>query len=195
MVDFAKLIGWREPVEIYLAAMGNPEPLATRIKENEPFTELERRTMVHFLRGELKPPKRKRGQKRLPYLTTIEDVHENIIREAVLNYHHIMSEIEKEHGSKYRLKFEVIEYIANRDGLDFDALLNRINRPKEDKNTSRYDGVPHAVKGFHKWLHRTGQLEGYPRYVSSVTIDTALLKELRRLEREDFEGKANDPPK
>jgi hypothetical protein len=198
MVDFAELTrpgGYHYPEEVYLAAVGKPRKLARRILENEKLPPNERRALSAFLMGELLPPKRKRGQKRLAYLTTIENVNERLTLDAVLDYHHIMREVKKEYGTNHKVKFEAIEYISERDGINYDTLLNRINRPKKGADKPALQEVSYQVVEFHRWLHKTGRLSEYPPYISSVTAETAMLKAERELRREDEQSGKNDPPK
>ena len=192
MTDFAKLIGWREPEEIYLAAVGNPKPLSNYILTNPKFTELERRTLAAFVRGELRHPKRRRGQKRISYLPTLDDAYESILSNAVLDYHWIMTKVEEEQGSKHRVKFDCVEYISQRDGLNFEALLNRINRPTKGQTNQNEIEVPHAVKQFHRWLHRTGRLSDYPPYYGGVAAMSAAIMGKRMLESDPEELDQND---
>jgi len=198
MVDFADLIhpdGYHYPVEVYLAAVGKPERLARRILENDKLPPNERRALASLLRGELKPPKRKRGQKRLGYLTSTEDVNEQLILDAVLDYHHIMGEVKKEYGTNHKLKFDCIEYISERVGINYDTLLNRINRPRKDLGKKAADKISYEEVEFHRWLHKTGRLPDYPPYVASIAAETALLKMKRDVEREDVDVEKKDPLK
>ncbi len=182
-MDFDKI--FREPVEVYLAAIGDTEPLACRLLSDEPITDWEREALAIFVRGELKPPVRKRGQRRIPYLTSIQDIPEKIMTDAVFDYHYIMTRVEDETGSKHGMKFDVAEFIAKRDCLEVEALINRINRPKSsEKPVNHAVNTPGVVREFHRWLHRTGRIPHYPRYVSAPGITAALVKEMRRLNSE-----------
>jgi hypothetical protein len=175
MVDLAEL---REPEEVYLAAIGNREPLACRILDEKPFSNWERRALAAYLRGELKSPVRKRGQKQLPYLKgTDAQVREYILIGAVFEYHYTMESVKKETGTTHKMKSKVAESIATSNGIDVETLIHRIDRQKKltpKKNIG--DTPPHVVRRFHLWLHRTGRLENYLPYIDSTAFSVAMGK-------------------
>jgi hypothetical protein len=173
---------FREPEEVYLAAIGNTEALACRILDEKPLSGWERLALAAYLRGELKPPVRKRGQKKLTYLNgTMDDVYESILTVAVSDYHRIMAGVKKETGSTHKMKSRVAEFIAIRDEIDVEKLINRIDRSRKlAPEKSIGDTPPNAVRLFHWWLHRTGRLENYPRYIGSRFFAAEVVKMLRR---------------
>ena len=83
-----------EPVEVYQAAMGDPEPLARRIESGVEMKSWEREALVCFLRGELVPPKRGKGEKTVSYLHDTEAyAFKAELENAAALYQHIMDHI------------------------------------------------------------------------------------------------------
>ena len=179
MDDFDAL--FREPEEVYLAAIGDTEALACRILDEKPLSGWERLALAAYFRGELKPPVRKRGQKQLTYLNgTMADIYESILTDAVSEYHYMMAAKKKATGTTHKMKSMVAGFIANRDGIDVEKLINRIDRPRKlAPEKSIGDIPPNAVRLFHWWLHRTGRLENYPRYIGSSFFATEVVKMAR----------------
>lgn len=149
-----------EPVEVYLAAVGDPEPLARRIESSVHMEEWERDTLACFIRGELIPPKRKRGQKAIPYLENTEKHHRwRALENAAAMYREIMHRLNA-NGSNHLRRNEVLEYVAKHDSLNVETLDNYLRRSTKDKSKRR-DTPKRVIVLFHQWLHRTGRLKDY----------------------------------
>jgi hypothetical protein len=106
----------------------------------------------------------------------MKSAREAHMRNAVADYHWIMAEVEKEKGSRHRMKSDVAEYVANLENIKVETLIDRINRSEKAKSLKEENnGVPHAVRQFHHWLHRTGRLPDHPPYIPSIALGVALL--------------------
>ena len=148
---------FREPVEVFLAAVGDTEPLALRIESGEQMYLWEREALACYLRGQLIPPRRGKGQKVIPYLNDTEDYcRKRDLENAVHLYH----QIRREQGTVYGERDEVVQDVAEHIGLNFETLNNRLRRSRNVKSDSD-DSAKTIIEHFHRWLRRTGRLPEY----------------------------------
>ena len=157
-----------------MAAVGDPEPLARRIESGAHMDTWERETLACFLRGELIPPRRGKGEKRIPHLGNVEADHrQRDLQNATLHFREIMSSLEVA-GSKYGKRDEVLRYVAELHKVNLETLDNNIRRSKAAKSSS-FDPPRIAVVLFHQWMHRTGRLLDYEPRIS--VLDWLILKD------------------
>jgi len=126
-----------EPVEVYEAAAGNGELLAQRIESGAEMTGWERVALVAFLRGELVPPKRGRGQRTLPHLSfgTKEHLERLRVKNSVALLRYIMRRL-KESGKAYGNFESALEHVAAHDKLsqvEIESVVNLYRRPLKPK--------------------------------------------------------------
>lgn len=178
----------REPIEVYQAAAGDPEPLAKRIESGAEMYEWERDTLAAFLRGELVPPKRGRGQRTLAHLAegTEEEVKRRRIKNAAVLVDFIMQELRKK-KEHYGRKQEVIDHVSKKKYLSWEE-INRLHDMLKsgawsEPNFQKDDGNG-ILHNYHRWLLKTGrlpefpQLVGYemsPEYILKVFLDEGLI--------------------
>ena len=169
----------REPIEVYEAAAGNTEPLALRIESGAVMHDWEREALVAYLRGELVPPKRGRGQQTLPHLTqgTKQALEQLRIENAVVLLRHIMK-ILKADGEKYKIFDKAIAHVVEHRALTGEEQERVVNRYRRSK-ASKVDGVADLKWGivipYQQWLLRTGRLPEYPQRVGFLER-SAILK-------------------
>ncbi|MCF7700931.1 hypothetical protein [Loktanella sp. M215] len=158
----------REPDEVYEAACGNPEPLAQRIRSGVEIFDLEREALAALICGELVQPSRK--IKRLPYLGNTEaDFRRRDLDNAVHLYRYMMRQIVAAGASKHGYRSKVAEYIAERDNLTVDAILDHYdhaNKPSRVRRGKAKKEPSDAVQRYHRWLHEHGRLPEHAAYVS-----------------------------
>ena len=149
---------FREPVEVYLAAVGEPTSLAERLRSTVELTSLEREALALLVKGELKPPKLGRGEKRPKYLYHhFESYDLMLLPNAEALYQHIMSKLKKTKRA-YGRAHEVLAYVSEHDDIESEKLFNYLRRPKDEK-ARRKPRLPRGVlQRFHLWLYRTGRL-------------------------------------
>jgi hypothetical protein len=163
------LIALREPVEVYEAATGNGEPLAQRIESGAEMHEWERAALAAYLRGELVPPKRGRGQRTLLHLAagTKEALKRQRIENSVVKLRFIMGQL-RDRRESYGKFQKVLDYVAEQDGLsrhEIESVNNRFNRaekPKKCPDTAPANGI---VRLYQRWLLETGRLPDFPQQV------------------------------
>lgn len=164
----------RHPVEVFEAASGNPEPLAQRVESGIRMSDTERAALAAFLRGELVPPKRGRGQTTLPHLArdTREEVERRRIRDAVAVLRFHMRDLRKR-GERHVKFADVLNHVAKERGLsaeEIESALNLYKRGSKAKN--RYHGsiygdpAKNIVKIYQRWLLNTGRLPEFPQPIS-----------------------------
>jgi hypothetical protein len=158
-----------EPVEVYLAAVGNKEPLACRIESGAEMKSWEREALACYLRGELIPPKRGRGQSVISYLDDTE-AHQKKrdLENAAVLYHQIMRQINLETGSVYRKREAVLQCVAKHFGLKESDTLNNYLRRSLKATAEIKDSSNITIELFHKWLHRTGRLPEYGKRITAL---------------------------
>lgn len=163
-----------EPVEVYQAAMGDPAPLARRIESGVEMKSWEREALACFLRGQLVPPKRGKGEKTVSYLHDTEAYALKAeLENAAALYQHMMDHIRHREGSNYGKRKLVLEEVADIMGLSVDTLNNYLRRSKRAKEQSE-DQTHWVIVQFHRWMRKNGHLPEYgPR-------ETPLGKQLRR---------------
>ena len=156
-----------EPVEVYMAAVGDTEPLAQRIESGVEMMSWERETLACFLRGELALPRRGKGEKSIPHLKNTEAHHrQRDLENATLHFHEMMRRLE-EAGTKYGRRDDVLKYVAELHRVNLETLENRIRRSKVVKSKT-HEPPKMAIVLFHEWLHRTGRLPDYEPRISAV---------------------------
>lgn len=149
---------FREPVEVYQAAVGEPDQLAERLRSTAKLASWEREALALLVEGELKPPKLGRGEKKPKYLYHSHEHHDLMkLANAEALYKHIMWELRKANQA-YGRSNEVLEYVSRKDGVDIEALLNYLRRPKGEKSGRKPRLPKGALEWFHLWLFRTGRL-------------------------------------
>jgi len=152
---------FREPVEVFLAAVGEKEPLAARIESGEQMYLWEREALACYLRGQLVPPRRGKGQKMIPYLNDTENYcRKRDLENAVNLYHRVVHQIRHEQGTIYGKRDEVVKNVADQFGLDFETLNNHLRRSQNLKSDSD-ESANTIIEFFHRWLRRTGRLPEY----------------------------------
>lgn len=157
---------FRDPVEVFQAAMGDPKPLAEYLRSEERLTLPDREALALLIEGQLTPPKRKRGQRSLSYLDTDDSVTRSEMKNAEFLVKHIMAKA-KEAGEGHGIYPRVLEYVAEHDCLDIEKLDNYIKRSATSKEV-RDDAseLPRLVVRFHQWMHEQGLLPAFPRKIS-----------------------------
>jgi hypothetical protein len=165
---------FREPLEVYEAAIGNPEPLAKRIESGAEMTGWERVALVAFLRGELVPPKRGRGQSNLPHLESMtkEKLRRQRIRNSAAKLRHYMDQL-RERGEHYGNFAKVLDHVAEQDKLSEDevqSVNNHYRKGRENQKGTNETPAGGVVLVFHKWLLRTGRLPELPQPVSHLEM-------------------------
>lgn len=163
-----------EPIEVYQAAIGDPEPLARRIESGVEMMSWEREALACLLRGELMPPKRGKGETTVSYLNDTEAYASKAeLENAAALYQHMMNDIRHKDGSNYGKRKLVLEQVADLMGLSVDTLDNYLRRSKRAKEQSE-DQPDWVIVHFHRWMRKNGHLPEYgPR-------ETPLGKQLRR---------------
>jgi len=151
-----------------MAAVGDREPLARRIESGAEMKSWEREALACYLRGELIPPKRGRGQSMISYLDDTEAHHkERDLENAAVLFHHIMRQIRLETGSVYGKREEVLQDVAEHFKLkESDTLDDRLRRSQKAKAEIE-DTSNTTIELFHKWLRRTGR---FPEYGTRITF-------------------------
>ena len=171
------MLKFREPIEVYEAALGNTEPLAKRIESGVEIYQYERDSIAAYIRGELVPPKLKRGEKTVPYLNNTKNEFDNInMKNAVCEYHYFMRLIKKSKGNNNDASKCVTSYIANKRIVDEEKLINNIRRSKISKLEKKTVITPIIIQNYHKWLHITGKLPNYQKYMHPAEMMIANLK-------------------
>lgn len=172
----------REPVEVYQAASGDPEPLAKRIESGAEMFDWERETLAAYLRGELVPPKRKRGQSTLSYLArrTEEEVKRRRIIDAAVWVEFIMRELRKT-GQNYRKRTEVIDHVSKEKCLSGNEILrlNTMLKSGAWKESDSQKYLPVGIsQNFHFWLLKEGRLQDFPQLVAYSISPEIIIKAL-----------------
>lgn len=165
-MDLADL---REPVEVYEAAAGNGEPLAQRVESGAKMNGWERAALAAYLRGELVPPKRGRGQRTLPHLAegTKEALERQRIANSVAALRFYMGQL-RERGEHYGNFAKVLDHVAAQDGLsaeEIESVVYRYRRTEKPKARPDTDPAKGIVRRYQRWLLDTGRLPEYPQPV------------------------------
>jgi hypothetical protein len=150
------LADFRKPVEVYEAAIGNPKPLAERLRSGERLTEMERDALAALVEGKLKSPNLGPGKGRPNYLWTTWEAYVAMkLPNAEALYRHVMRELRKV-GEHYGRAEEVIEYVAKRNDIHASSVKNYLRRAKAEKVDREPRGPRNAVEWFHRWLYERG---------------------------------------
>ena len=127
------LLELREPVEVYRAAIGQPDSLIKRLRSTEPIYEREREALAAYFEGKLVPLKRGRGKAKPNYLLSYAELDEAYrLPDAETWYRYVMAELRKA-GEAYGRASEVLEFVAQKYGLDANTLANHLRRPAREK--------------------------------------------------------------
>lgn len=147
---------FREPVEVYRAAIGQPEALIKRLGSKEPINSWERGALAAYFERKLVPPKRGRGEAKPRYLHSYAERDEAYrLPNAETHYRYIMAELRKA-GEAYGRASEALEFVAQKYGLDPEALNNYLRRPAREKAGRKPRRPEGVVEMFHAWLYREG---------------------------------------
>lgn len=166
MADFSEL---REPIEVYLAAAGDPKPLADRIESRAELHAWERQAIALFLRGELQRPDqngslkfRSRGKKRVSYMPLRERDHIALnAQRAAETYRFYMSELRRS-GTAHNKSDIVTEQVAREFSITPDAVRNALkSSPNTRKQCPSEEETNSLVQRYHAWLFNTGRLKSY----------------------------------
>lgn len=133
-MDF--LLTYREPCEVYRAAIGDPSELTERLRSGTQLSDWDREAIALLLNGELIPPKNSphNTPRALNRLRRAEIMQRR--RNAVVFYRLIMSELKKS-GEAYGASEKVIAYVAERDGISEESLRADIRRNVRNSATRR----------------------------------------------------------
>lgn len=162
-------IDWREmrePVEVYLAAIGNTAPLEEKLKGEEKLTRWERDALACLIAGKLTRPKRKRGQRTLPHLFQGTEAHAEQLKleNAVVLYEQIMAELRKR-GEAYGRAMEAAEYVCEHDGIEIEKFLNFQRRTGQRDFAELESDLDPTVRCFQRWLLENGHLPEFPQII------------------------------
>ena len=166
-------IEFREPVEVYEAAMGNRQPLADRLRSKAPLGKIEREALACLIEGRLKgPPGRKpgRGSGKPRYLHTgVEYLQAMMLPFAEARFQEIKQRMEAEgvfHGNAGELEDYIAkEYLTHPEASDDEKEEVRERFAQYRRWTKKYkeSRMPRppadAVEGFHHWLYMQGRTE------------------------------------
>lgn len=150
------LMQFRDPIEVFKAAIGNTEPLAARLRSNENIYPREREAIALLVSGKLIPPRRKRNieQEIIDYYARKE--YSRKIEKSVFLYRHLMNKL-KEQGRAYGMSKEVIAYVSDRDGIHSEKVLHEVRRanrsPREREEHPLHGEYGDLVGIFERWCH------------------------------------------
>ena len=115
----------REPIEVYKAAIGEPDDLIAYLLSDQPINNWMRDALALYLMGELIPPKPRGGQPMKPSTR-------NVRLFACLLYQDRKREIIKEKGSFYGEAKRLKEEVAENCGIDVETLDQDLRHGKLD---------------------------------------------------------------
>lgn len=160
MVDLAGP-EFREPIEVYLAAVGEVQPLVQRLRSEVVIGGWERSALALLLLGELVPAKKSQGGNWPSHVGVPGEISEEMkLQNAEFLYRHWMETLRSE-GAAYGVSAEILDAVASHIGVDIERLNNRIRRSKRricpdvSKPTA---GVVHRFQSWH-FLHERGLAE------------------------------------
>lgn len=162
----------RDPREVYQAAMGDPSPLADRIRSGAAMNRREREALALLISGELRPPKRPSARHRKATAEKLARFWQDPltprpkqrIRNAVALYKYLMSEAQKQ-GIAYGSSEAALAWVAEYDGIAIETLRNALRRsggggakslglvPREAFARAEYSGSlrDQVIGSFHNW--------------------------------------------
>lgn len=156
MLDIKKI---GSPIEVYLAADGEPEALMARLRSDTELNSQEREALALLFEGKLQYPKRKKGERRPKYLygALHEPFNSAINLPAADKTYKFLMEERKKGQEAYGNAEEVLEYVAEIYKLDLQKLSNYVRRSQKQKR-SKVRSPCNEVERFHYWLYASGRL-------------------------------------
>ena len=113
----------REPVEVYKAALGDPQDLIAYLLSDKPINNWMRDALALYLSGELIPPKQRGGQ-------TMKPSTRNVRIFGRMLYEDRKKEIIKKKGSFYGEARRLMEEVADNCEIDIETLEQDLRRGK-----------------------------------------------------------------